>query len=1403
MVKTKELSKDTRNKIVDLHQAGKTESAIGKPPGVKKSTVGAIIRKWKTYKTTDNLHGSGAPRKISSRGVKMITRTIRSKKPYRSRYCSKDQSEGPPAVQPGQNVLNAIKTYFDKTDNVEENTIVFNSTSPGSEASSRISLPLELQGSTVTEKPNVLTSSDCQIEKALGQKTQTPRSAASSSIKKLKHAVHKQVFNCTSESDEDIDPTIGSEPILLAPPEASVDKRAHGFSKLYRTPGSAHHDPASPFAKFSAKKRHSLHSPIVTGYQRVVQQQEELLVNPEEDDVLHPCFGTVQTIDQRRTPIAKDATATSEINSIPDIIQSKSSSRLPSSIPSHAKNVDAILLETQKDSLLKYTNKKSVSTDSSHTFQMNAKDEFALQSISDHKGLTRGRFNQGTLEKKDAAHTFSPGTENNWAYSVRQDVGKNLKPLASPHVMSPQKTPYSLAKDTSKQLDRLYLTPSHKKQQNHIRQERLENNRRPPLQSLLDYLSRKNVQSAKNSYSLDQKDAKSKQSLFLQAATVGHPNKRCPRGSDLPAAPSTRQTFEEDDFSVHEDLNVSDSFMTIPKCRKQRPRQQSKSAFKRSEVAPSPKRFPHCKRGTQISDNYGHNDEEASSKRNTTYTVAEDGNPTFDLDDHSPLQIGSGNVNSSNIDNPAKKEHVHTEHIVLSGENADESTISDGDYIPQKKQTNLHSRRKYKAKNSGPRSTLIQERDLTMTLSKPQPPSVLPNEDGNENLYNGAKENKKKTVRKRVQKNVSSNNVPETNQMVNKKADSFEPAQNVIEGKKTVQKKGQKKVSSNPVAVDVLRKEKFEPNQMVNENADHFEPALHIIEGNKKNVRKRGQKKAASNAVPVDVFRNEKYETILMVNENADSFQPALNIIEETNIPKRLKTAATVKENSSQCSSRRQRNAPGEWWVVKSPVPLNGLSFLQRNIHGHPDNDLPIESNSSKENMGQSGIRKDNKQGRAEQNIVEGGTYIVAAESVAEPLECSPPKTSLGKRKKSVKDNSDHNDDAHSKPIKMPKSIKAKSKSKIAKANNKKMFVDPGEPKLVDPNKGSRISGLQKSLVAVEPKTPANLRSLVTVGAEYEKSPRPNKAVKNMLGNHYTDHSTSTRTPASSAKMVTPVKTAVPFKQLVHSDYVIDFVDGPESPLNVQSGKNRGLKRNPELVASCSSVENAGATRPEENQISCDSSEPLVMPSNAPKLRHSTRTRLQPMQYWRGERVDYLSTPSGGFVINGVISPKNKECIRKPAAKVKDSRKRKAEPSYKPVDMGPVGPTVVLDAATGKQIETECVKISHQCAITSPKEKIKVCKTISASGFSSGKLKLGPLQEKGYQFVCNNTMVFYMVSGAVELLLHETIYHLKTGDSFFVPPGNLYNLTNLLEMEAEFVFCQIKGPPMSVVEEDK
>ena len=55
MAKTKELSKDVRDKIVDLHKAGMGYKTIDKQLGVKVRTVGAIIRKWKKHKRTVNL----------------------------------------------------------------------------------------------------------------------------------------------------------------------------------------------------------------------------------------------------------------------------------------------------------------------------------------------------------------------------------------------------------------------------------------------------------------------------------------------------------------------------------------------------------------------------------------------------------------------------------------------------------------------------------------------------------------------------------------------------------------------------------------------------------------------------------------------------------------------------------------------------------------------------------------------------------------------------------------------------------------------------------------------------------------------------------------------------------------------------------------------------------------------------------------------------------------------------------------------------------------------------------------------------------------------------------------------------------------------------------------------------
>ncbi len=64
MAKTKEMSKDVRDKIVDLHKAGIGYKTIAKQLGEKVTTVGEIIRKWKKHKINVNLPRTETPCKI-------------------------------------------------------------------------------------------------------------------------------------------------------------------------------------------------------------------------------------------------------------------------------------------------------------------------------------------------------------------------------------------------------------------------------------------------------------------------------------------------------------------------------------------------------------------------------------------------------------------------------------------------------------------------------------------------------------------------------------------------------------------------------------------------------------------------------------------------------------------------------------------------------------------------------------------------------------------------------------------------------------------------------------------------------------------------------------------------------------------------------------------------------------------------------------------------------------------------------------------------------------------------------------------------------------------------------------------------------------------------------------------
>ncbi|KAI3353726.1 hypothetical protein L3Q82_004841 [Scortum barcoo] len=67
MPRSKEIPEELRKKVIEIHQSGKGYKAISKAVGIQRTTVRAIIHKWRKLGTVANLPRSGRPPKITPR----------------------------------------------------------------------------------------------------------------------------------------------------------------------------------------------------------------------------------------------------------------------------------------------------------------------------------------------------------------------------------------------------------------------------------------------------------------------------------------------------------------------------------------------------------------------------------------------------------------------------------------------------------------------------------------------------------------------------------------------------------------------------------------------------------------------------------------------------------------------------------------------------------------------------------------------------------------------------------------------------------------------------------------------------------------------------------------------------------------------------------------------------------------------------------------------------------------------------------------------------------------------------------------------------------------------------------------------------------------------------------------
>lgn len=88
---------------------------------------------------------------------------------------------------------------------------------------------------------------------------------------------------------------------------------------------------------------------------------------------------------------------------------------------------------------------------------------------------------------------------------------------------------------------------------------------------------------------------------------------------------------------------------------------------------------------------------------------------------------------------------------------------------------------------------------------------------------------------------------------------------------------------------------------------------------------------------------------------------------------------------------------------------------------------------------------------------------------------------------------------------------------------------------------------------------------------------------------------------------------------------------------------------------------------------------------------------------------------------------------------------------------------------------------------------ISFMKTFEESRYSSGAIVLGPDGVKETQIVNKADMIFYCLKGRVKILLHDTEFRVKKGDTFSAPCYNRYSMTNESSTKsAELIFFQSK-----------
>ncbi|KAG9231608.1 putative centromere protein 3 [Amylocarpus encephaloides] len=210
----------------------------------------------------------------------------------------------------------------------------------------------------------------------------------------------------------------------------------------------------------------------------------------------------------------------------------------------------------------------------------------------------------------------------------------------------------------------------------------------------------------------------------------------------------------------------------------------------------------------------------------------------------------------------------------------------------------------------------------------------------------------------------------------------------------------------------------------------------------------------------------------------------------------------------------------------------------------------------------------------------------------------------------------------------------------------------------------------------------------------------------------------------------------------------------------------------------------------------------------------SGRNSHKPIEYWRGERVEYSENEeedeNGGKVLLSRIKEivrvdQDKAPAKKKSKGYKPKSKRRTEPESESEDDKELweeepgriwGDTVEWRSQDSpgperSPIEQEIALSNEAIVMRDVKDgHFKFAKTLSLPFFGAGIVDLPPGTEKFMKNSKQMCMVFFVHYGRVHVKIHETEFRIGKGGMWQVPRGNFYGMKNDYDKPVRLFFAQ-------------